>query len=239
MPVDWKKPDSFTRLLAAVMAAHDMKLNYRLIASLYGNGATYDSIEGRFRIIKKDAQALRAALDSHPSSSPTLALTNPSTPKKARHAAGAGSANGTPTKAGSTGKKDKGQGVLGGRIEKTPTRSSRHNGGVALSAPRNAHANGDAAAQRIVKLESFGSASQHGSSSDSTCSGINAAAGVRDGDGAAFETVGIDMVDWDGHGQGNGNVVSGRESVQQSQDDDFGNADGVEMVDGWYGDVEA
>ena len=31
---------------------------------MYGNGATYDSIEGRFRIIKKEAANLKAEIDN-------------------------------------------------------------------------------------------------------------------------------------------------------------------------------
>lgn len=40
------------------------KLNYKKIADYYGEGATYDAIEGRFRIIRKDAEKLKAELDN-------------------------------------------------------------------------------------------------------------------------------------------------------------------------------
>ncbi|KAI9680346.1 MAG: hypothetical protein M1829_001232 [Trizodia sp. TS-e1964] len=64
MGINWNEKDSFARLLAAVLAAHpEVKLNYRAIASMYGQGATYDAVEGRFRIIKKDAKVLRAEID--------------------------------------------------------------------------------------------------------------------------------------------------------------------------------
>ncbi|KAL8806889.1 MAG: hypothetical protein Q9182_001018 [Xanthomendoza sp. 2 TL-2023] len=58
MPVNWKDPKAFERLLAAMVAAQEMKLDYRKIATMYGQGATYDAVEGRFRIIKKEAEKL-------------------------------------------------------------------------------------------------------------------------------------------------------------------------------------
>ncbi|CAL8579544.1 hypothetical protein XPA_005284 [Xanthoria parietina] len=64
MPVNWKDPKAFERLLAAMVAAQEMKLDYRKIASMYGEGATYDAIEGRFRIIKKEAAKLLAEVES-------------------------------------------------------------------------------------------------------------------------------------------------------------------------------
>jgi hypothetical protein len=63
MLVNWKDLDAFTRLVAMV-AAQDMKLDYRKIATMYGNGATYDSIERRFRIIKKEAAVLKSEIDT-------------------------------------------------------------------------------------------------------------------------------------------------------------------------------
>jgi len=39
-------------------------LNYQILATLIGGGATYDAVEGRFRKIKKDAAALQAKVDS-------------------------------------------------------------------------------------------------------------------------------------------------------------------------------
>ncbi|KAL8847532.1 MAG: hypothetical protein Q9221_007432 [Calogaya cf. arnoldii] len=64
MPVNWNDPKAFKRLLAAMVAAQDMKLDYRKIASMYGEGATYDAIEGRFRIIKKEAAKLLAEIEN-------------------------------------------------------------------------------------------------------------------------------------------------------------------------------
>lgn len=64
MPVNWKDPKAFERLLAAMVAAQEMKLDYRKIATMYGEGATYDAIEGRFRIIKREAAKLLAEVES-------------------------------------------------------------------------------------------------------------------------------------------------------------------------------
>ena len=57
--VNWGAKESFTKLLAAIYAAHpDVKFNFNEIAHFFGDGATYDAIEGRFRIIKKEAMVL-------------------------------------------------------------------------------------------------------------------------------------------------------------------------------------
>ncbi|KAB8342783.1 hypothetical protein FH972_022381 [Carpinus fangiana] len=96
--IDWKSPDSYTRLLAAMVAAQDMKLNYKKIADMYGEGATYDSIEGRFRIIKKEAAKLKEEIENGtrpeaPARGKTVS------PRKAHPQSGdAKSANSTPTK---------------------------------------------------------------------------------------------------------------------------------------------
>ncbi|KAI9774804.1 MAG: hypothetical protein M1840_000020 [Geoglossum simile] len=58
--VNWSAKESFTKLLAAIYAAHPgVKFNFSEIAHFFGDGATYDAIEGRFRIIKKEAADLR------------------------------------------------------------------------------------------------------------------------------------------------------------------------------------
>ncbi|KAL9002840.1 MAG: hypothetical protein Q9188_004265 [Gyalolechia gomerana] len=64
MPVNWKDSKAFERLLAAMVAAQEMKLDYRKIATMYGEGATYDAIEGRFRIIKREAAKLLGEVES-------------------------------------------------------------------------------------------------------------------------------------------------------------------------------
>ncbi|KAL8784688.1 MAG: hypothetical protein Q9195_008926 [Heterodermia aff. obscurata] len=57
---NWKTAESYQRLLAAMVASQDLKLNFKQIAKYYGEGTTYNSIEGRFRIIKEDAKKLKA-----------------------------------------------------------------------------------------------------------------------------------------------------------------------------------
>ncbi|KAL8951817.1 MAG: hypothetical protein Q9222_002233 [Ikaeria aurantiellina] len=123
MPVNWKDPKAFERLLAAMVAAQEMKLDYRKIATMYGQGATYDAIEGRFRIIKKEAAVILKEVESGarpaaPSrgqpttaqSSFTTSEDGLSTPKKARKPR---STNTTPR----ANKKDK---VINGRVGKSP-----------------------------------------------------------------------------------------------------------------------
>ncbi|KAF6231282.1 hypothetical protein HO173_010425 [Letharia columbiana] len=122
MPVNWKDPEAFTRLLAAMVAAQDMKLDYRKIASMYGNGATYDSIEGRFRIIKKEAVALKAEVDSgeRPEAPARGTVSATVTPKKPKSTVGTpskgktvggrvGKSNGTPSKKRGNGIKEEPQ----------------------------------------------------------------------------------------------------------------------------------
>ncbi|MCJ1244223.1 hypothetical protein MMC30_001421 [Trapelia coarctata] len=63
---DWQSLDANKRLLAAVIAAHPDKklLDYRKIATYYGEGTTYDSIEGQFRKIRKEAEKMKQKVDS-------------------------------------------------------------------------------------------------------------------------------------------------------------------------------
>jgi len=86
---------------------------------MYGNGATYDSIEGRFRIIKKEAAQLKSEIDSGARPEAPIrgaTASGTSTPKKAKPSpkktdkqdktiAGRVNkiANGTPTKKGAGG----------------------------------------------------------------------------------------------------------------------------------------
>ena len=86
---------------------------------MYGNGATYDSIEGRFRIIKKEATQLKAEIDSgaRPEAPMRGASTSTtSTPKKPR---GINSTN-TPKKGDKT---------VGGRVSKSANNSPAKKGG--------------------------------------------------------------------------------------------------------------
>ncbi|KAE8368819.1 hypothetical protein BDV27DRAFT_153643 [Aspergillus caelatus] len=60
MVVNWKNHESTDRLIGSLLAAHpDLKLDYHAMAVIFGQGATYDSIEGRFRRYRKIADELR------------------------------------------------------------------------------------------------------------------------------------------------------------------------------------
>ncbi|TLS27915.1 hypothetical protein PpBr36_01605 [Pyricularia pennisetigena] len=62
-PTNFKTYESQARLLAAVLAsAPDLKLNFKAIAAHYGSDTTTSGIEHRFRPIKKQAAAIRAAV---------------------------------------------------------------------------------------------------------------------------------------------------------------------------------
>ncbi|MCJ1478294.1 hypothetical protein MMC13_006971 [Lambiella insularis] len=121
---NWQSIESTKRLLAAVVAAHrDNKklLDYRKIATYYGEGATYDSIEGQFRKIRKDADQMCAEVESGilPQAPPRTTTNGKekcdvsATPKKVR-------------KSRASPKKD---GVLSGRVTKsiTPTKKRAAN----------------------------------------------------------------------------------------------------------------
>ena len=64
MPINWKATETCQRLLAAIYAASPQSHNYQKIATLFGEGATYDAIEGRFRIIKREAARLAAEVEA-------------------------------------------------------------------------------------------------------------------------------------------------------------------------------
>ncbi|PLN78757.1 hypothetical protein BDW42DRAFT_174316 [Aspergillus taichungensis] len=59
--VNWKAPESLDRLVGALIAAHPgLKLDYQAMAVMFGQGSTYDAIEGRFRRFRKVAEELKA-----------------------------------------------------------------------------------------------------------------------------------------------------------------------------------
>ncbi|KAL4890507.1 hypothetical protein BDV59DRAFT_204222 [Aspergillus ambiguus] len=59
--VNWKDTESTDRLIAAMLAGQPgLKLDYSAIATFFGQGATYDAIEGRFRRYRKMAEDLKA-----------------------------------------------------------------------------------------------------------------------------------------------------------------------------------
>ncbi|KAI9784682.1 MAG: hypothetical protein M1816_000747 [Peltula sp. TS41687] len=103
MTIDWNTKESYQRLLAAVHAASPQTHNYRLIATMFGQGATYDAIEGRFRKIKADAMVLKKEVESgeRPEAPPRGAGSAKSTPRKKKADAAVG-----------------GDGVVGGRVTK-------------------------------------------------------------------------------------------------------------------------
>lgn len=83
---------------------------------MYGNGATYDSIEGRFRIIKKEAAQLKSEIDSGTRPEAPMRGASTTTPKKSRTT----NTNSTPKKGN-----DK---VLGGRVNKSTNSSPAKTG---------------------------------------------------------------------------------------------------------------
>ena len=124
MPINWKAPETYQRLLAAMHAASPQKAqNYARIAALFGDGATYDAIEGRFRIIKRDAARLEAEMDGRvkreDGASPA-----PSATKGKGDARGKGKTAGRP-RAKATAGTGSTQRVLGGRVTKArPAKSA-------------------------------------------------------------------------------------------------------------------
>ncbi|KAK7524387.1 hypothetical protein IWZ03DRAFT_23713 [Phyllosticta citriasiana] len=105
MPIDWKTPESYRRLLAAMCAAQDGTIDFKKVAYYYGKGATYDSIEGRFRHAKKEAKKLQSEAEKEGRKMP---VTRPK------------SANSTPRKPKATPSIE--NGVKTGRVSKSPSK---------------------------------------------------------------------------------------------------------------------
>ncbi|KAI9763020.1 MAG: hypothetical protein M4579_000083 [Chaenotheca gracillima] len=126
MPTDWADIESWKRLAAATWAASPQNHNYRQIATYFGQDSTYDSIEGRFRIIKKEAKKLQGEIDSgqRPEAPVRGGASANSTPRKKKPSAGS-AANGAAAETSSPTKPS--QSVLSGRVTKansgTPTKS--------------------------------------------------------------------------------------------------------------------
>ncbi|OJD31986.1 uncharacterized protein BKCO1_4200073 [Diplodia corticola] len=128
MPIDWKSQDSYQRLLAALVAANDNSIDYKKVAYYFGQGATYDSIEGRFRIAKRMANDLKREAEDEGRQMPTSRVrsTN-STPRKPK----------APRPAANTAESSSQHSVLSGRIEKstgTPSKRNRNSAAAAASA---------------------------------------------------------------------------------------------------------
>ncbi|MCJ1353833.1 MAG: hypothetical protein MMC33_003820 [Icmadophila ericetorum] len=65
MHVDWRKPGAHIRLLVAYLAANSgQRIDYQKIATYYGEGATYDAVEGQFRKLRKEAKEMIYEIDS-------------------------------------------------------------------------------------------------------------------------------------------------------------------------------
>ncbi|KAG7010096.1 hypothetical protein G7Y79_00001g003680 [Physcia stellaris] len=113
---DWKSVETYKRLIAAMLAAQGHKPDYRKIATYFGDNTTYDSIEGRFRPLRKLAETLKEEVESstrtstnNTTSTSFTSNASDATPKKPR--AKKVAANGTPTP-----KKEK---VINGRVTKS------------------------------------------------------------------------------------------------------------------------
>ena len=98
---------------------------------MYGQGATYDSIEGRFRIIRKEAAAMKAEIESG---------ARPAAPPRNSNASGGNSGTTTPKKSKTATKKDK---TITGRVTKSNA-----------STPSKKNTNSDVAAGIKQELES-------------------------------------------------------------------------------------
>lgn len=98
---------------------------------MYGQGATYDSIEGRFRIIRKEAAAMKAEIESG---------ARPAAPARNSNANTGGSGPTTPKKPKTAVKKEK---TITGRVTKSNA-----------STPSKKNTNADVAAGIKQELES-------------------------------------------------------------------------------------
>ncbi|KAK6534342.1 hypothetical protein TWF281_005665 [Arthrobotrys megalospora] len=64
MPISWSS-DNYVKLLAALLAAHpELKPNYEKIAIYFGDGATYDAIQGCMRRVRTKADELRKEVET-------------------------------------------------------------------------------------------------------------------------------------------------------------------------------
>ncbi|TID16081.1 splicing arginine serine-rich 2 [Venturia nashicola] len=63
MAIDWKSPENTERLLTCVYAwlqESNMPINHHRIAKYFGNGATYDAVQGNFRKFKQRIEDVKA-----------------------------------------------------------------------------------------------------------------------------------------------------------------------------------
>ncbi|KAF2208432.1 hypothetical protein CERZMDRAFT_101499 [Cercospora zeae-maydis SCOH1-5] len=109
--VNWDSQETWQRVVAAILAT-GIKIDYKQVALHFGT--TYDTIENRFRKIKKEAAVLKAEAENGERGEIAAARKSAaSTPKK------------TPR---NTPKTDVLSTVANGRVAKTPTPKGRQNG---------------------------------------------------------------------------------------------------------------
>jgi len=210
--------------------------NYRLIAKYYGKGTTYDSIEGRFRHIKRQAEGLKAASSAEEGS---IDLDSPAQSFASTSSAtfNASSQNGTPKKARAprTPKRD---GTSGGRVSKTsttPTRTGRgRKGGVD---GRNGVAEQQQQQQQGVKMEmgSNGESEASGSMLDELNGIVDGevdwmGGGVSEGRGRGGSGFGGKGRNGNSNGCGHGALVGGEYGNENGGYWDVGHADEEEEV---------
>ncbi|KAI9800455.1 MAG: hypothetical protein M1833_003341 [Piccolia ochrophora] len=136
--IDWSTLAANQRLMAATYAACPQAHNYKLIAKFFGQDASYDTIEGRYRKIKAEATRLRADAENGSgagSESPSEDVKPVPAPTRGR-AGGAAAVNGERKRGGEK------QGVLNGRITKGKRDAGAGKGGAGRKVK--AEANGDA-----------------------------------------------------------------------------------------------
>ncbi|KAI5364943.1 hypothetical protein Slin15195_G044810 [Septoria linicola] len=107
--VDWNSQETWQRVVAAIIAT-GVKIDYKQVALHFGT--TYDTIENRFRKIKKEAIVLKEEVETgeRGQSTPVRKSATFGTPKK------------TPR---DTPKKDPLSTVTNARVSKTPTPKNR------------------------------------------------------------------------------------------------------------------
>ncbi|KAK5129529.1 hypothetical protein LTR08_003188 [Meristemomyces frigidus] len=80
--INWDSSETWERMVAAIVAS-GVKLDLKSVAAYYGT--TYDTLENRFRKIKKVAATLKAEVDGGERGEvATRPKSNPRTPRKAK-----------------------------------------------------------------------------------------------------------------------------------------------------------
>ncbi|CRG89787.1 hypothetical protein PISL3812_06826 [Talaromyces islandicus] len=116
--VNWKAPGANDRLMGALLAAHtEFKPNYHKIATVFGQGATYNSVEAQFRKYRKIADNLAKGAQENASSSNNNAARPKNATPRSSQTNGITKSSGSGKRAASTAKRDNGQ--------KSPTKSGK------------------------------------------------------------------------------------------------------------------